>query len=643
MLQCFAAKARSTLHLLATLAVVSLTAAPTLADDKVLCVPPGDGVPGLGGPPEWLSGPSPNTAVDDPRWRGATAVNYGAAGAPHSRLRALQKNNKLYLSYQVLVDPDAALPQDSVYLALAPSVAGTHHLLRMQLTASSDVTANAGSVALTHLTWSSGAWNVAAAPTWAQDAAAWLTVDPGDGSAEWTINVKIAYTDAALGLGSSFKFWSGTAVQLTSAPPNYSTYMWPVGTQGPWSIPTNGTLNQDIPSTDWGDLNIGTAGCSVGVSLTMNNIGVKNGATLGSAISTVNNNTFAAWPAYNSVAAGAGKVRARFRIANWGSSTLWTDIPGFSAVDSDASGNIEKTCIQGGSPACPTPPAGQNHQCMLVELTSPANLTFLNDSVYRNMDFVNNSYFERDAEISLKGVPPLPNSKGKRDVYLYVDQKNMPKKARGPLDEQALRGALAAASEYDKHVYVNDPKLMRKLAPNERLPQIKSSKTPHELLKTVWPTYEVHVYYDSGQDLQVGNKSGRRLIPAPSFGFFVFHHGDLAGWLSDMVGLNAKLVEIAPHFYKVEVPDNGSIKLVNRIEGVEPGRTPTLTQIGKGGGPVGPPPVVCPVCDNKPPPKPGGCACTVAGGESAGLGLSALALAWLATVLWQRRRARRAA
>ena len=42
--------------------------------------------------------------------------------------------------------------------------------------------------------------------------------------------------------------------------------------------------------------------------------------------------------------------------------------------------------------------AGHNHQCMLVELSSTSNTTFLNDSVARNMDFVSNSFFERDAD-----------------------------------------------------------------------------------------------------------------------------------------------------------------------------------------------------------------------------------------------------
>jgi hypothetical protein len=266
------------------------------------------------------------------------------------------------------------------------------------------------------------------------------------------------------------------------------------------------------------------------------------------------------------------------------------------------------------------------------------------------MNFVSNSYFERDAEISLKGVPPLAGSKGKRDVYLYVDTTNMPKKARGPLDEKALRGALQAADEYNRHPYILNAKVQHRLRAGEKaLPAIKSSKTPHELLKSVWPTYEVHVYYDTGKELQVGTVKGKRLTAAPSFGFFVHHAGDLEGWLQDMVGLNAKLVEIAPHFYKVEVPDNGSIKVVNRIEGKMPGRPSTLLQLGKpgGGGDSTPgggvtqPPGKCPECA-KVTPGPKGCgSCRVLGASPGSTDLGGLALLALASVLWRRRSTRR--
>jgi hypothetical protein len=645
----FAAKLRRTLRSLAALALVSLIALPALADDKQLCVPPGDGVPGMGGPPEWISGTSPNTAIDDPRWRGATSQAYGtgASGAPHSRLRAVHKNNRLYLSFQVLVDAEASqLPEDSIFIALAQNTTtATPHLLRLKLTATSNVTASASSVALTHLTWDGDSWEGAAPPTWVEDAAAWLTIDPSDGSPEWSINVKINY--AGLSLTAPFKMWTGTAVELTSSPVvNYGTYVWPLGSAGPWTDGDPGQPLKGIASTDWGDVTIGTAGCTTGVSLTMNNIGVKNGASLSSNISTTTNNTFAAWPDYNGVSAGLDKVKARFRMANWGSSTNWTTITGFDAVGSDATGKIEKECLQSGSPPCPVPPSGHNHQCILVELSSAANLTLLNDSVYRNMDFVSNSFFERDAEISLKGVPPLANSKGKRDVYLYVDTANMPKKTRGPLDDKALRGALQAAEDYRRHVYNPNPKLQLR-AGEKALPVIKSSKTPHELLKTVWPTYEVHVYYDTGKELTVGGKKGRRLTAAPSFGFFVHHAGDLEGWLQDMVGLNATLVQIAPNFFKVEVPDNGSIKLVNRIEGIIPGRPPTLSQIGKppsagggpGGGTGGTTPPVCKECPKVPPG--GSCgSCRVIGMPSGIADLTALSLVALAGILWRRRRAR---
>jgi len=627
---------RSTRCCLFIFAVFGLISPSAFADDKKLCVPPGDGVPGRSGPPEWLSGSTANMALDDPRWRGAASQNYGSSGSPHTRMRVVHSNNRLYLSFQIFVDPSASTTQDSVYIALAQNEAATHHLLRLRLSATSNTTASPTGVALEHTTWSGTAWAGAAPPTWVEDKAAWLTIDATDDSAVWAINLKIDYN--SLGFTAPFKIWAGTAVQLTTTPVTYSPYVWPLGTQGPWASGPAGGLNQDIPSADWGDVSIGTSGCTTGISLTMNTIGVKSGSTLGSNISTITNNTFAAWPTYNGVSTGAGKVNARFRIANWGSSSEWIDLgPDFASVPSAAGGTIERTCIQGGTPACPTLAAGQTaHQCILVELSSPQNVTFLNESVYRNMDFVNASYFERDAEISLKGVKPLPGSPGKRDVYLYTRKQNMPQKARGPLDSKALMAALKAADDYSRHVYRVDPKAPSTNQPREQLSPITSSMTPDELIKSVWPNYEVHVYYDAGQDVQVGGVAGRRLMAAPSFGFYAYHQGNLSGWLEQIVGLNATLVKVAPNFYKVQVPDNGSVKVVTRLEAVEPGRTPTLSQIGRGDD-IKP----CPKCPPVPPtPKPGTCNCTLLGGPI-GTDLGWVALFGLSAAVLRRRRGSR--
>jgi hypothetical protein len=627
------------LALIGALSLLGLLLSGTAhADPKKLCVPPANGVPGRPGPPEWLSGSAINTKIDDPRWVGATSQAYPQVGSSaQSQVRALVQGNVLYLSFQVFVDAagTSASQQDSVYLALAQNATSAAKLIRIKVITATDGEAQ-GAAAYTAEYYkagtATGAWATAipdagyAAMT--QDLAVWRS----GGGSNWAVNLKVNLADAALAISSPFKLWAGTLVQEVTTPAMFVTYPWPLGTVG--AVAASGTTPPPatpgaISAGDWGDISLGAAGCSTGVSLAWNQVGTKSGSSLTNTVSTISNNTFAAWPTYSGVSTAAGKLKARFQIANWGSALEWTDI--FTDVPSNAAGLIEQECQQGAGslPSCPTLTAAQpRHQCMLVTLSSGSAVTFLNNSVYRNMDFVDSSYFERDAEINIKGLTPLPGSKGMRDVYLYLKATNMPREARGPLDEKKLAAALAEASTP-----------LRSLKEQQRV--ITSSRTPHEALLSVWPTYEVHVFYDTGEKREIDKKNlMARLQPGLPFGYYVAHHGDLDGWLHDMVGLNAKLVEIAPHFFKVSVPDGGSIKLTTRLEALEPGKKPIL-----GGGPPVNPPLDCTGC-----PKPGGgvhpvppieknghCTCTLPGGQGAsrhGLWLTGVALG----VLFMRRR-----
>jgi len=45
------------------------------------------------------------------------------------------------------------------------------------------------------------------------------------------------------------------------------------------------------------------------------------------------------------------------------------------------------------------------HQCVLVTL-SGANINFLNDAIYQNMNFDSASLLQREAEISVVGLTP---------------------------------------------------------------------------------------------------------------------------------------------------------------------------------------------------------------------------------------------
>ncbi len=134
----------------------------------------------------------------------------------------------------------------------------------------------------------------------------------------------------------------------------------------------------------------------------------------------------------------ANSVQGRFRIADWGSqigvggswtdvATVWTSATAATGTNAATAGRGLLNCINppfnATNNSCYQLPAGApTDQCLLVELaqSNGSGMRFVHDSARRNMDFVNASTFERSAEISLKGLAPLPGSPGTRDVYLYV-------------------------------------------------------------------------------------------------------------------------------------------------------------------------------------------------------------------------------
>src|SRR6185503_19126420 len=69
-------------------------------------------------------------------------------------------------------------------------------------------------------------------------------------------------------------------------------------------------------------------------------------------------------------------------------------------------------------------PPKSTHQCVLTTL-SGANINFLNDAVYTNMNYDGASLLQREAEISVVGLKPFAPTP--RDVFLAVEKLNMPK------------------------------------------------------------------------------------------------------------------------------------------------------------------------------------------------------------------------
>lgn len=145
-----------------------------------------------------------------------------------------------------------------------------------------------------------------------------------------------------------------------------------------------------------------------------------------------NPNIFSA-TVHNSMIDGSGGgqtangVRATFFITDWGITNSWIQIgvggnpTAFLPVSPGDSTPFHTSAWSIPIPPAPSPntrdfdplfqfatPPSHPHQCVKVQLDSASgsNAVFLNSVAQQNMDFVNASKFQRNADISAKGYPP---------------------------------------------------------------------------------------------------------------------------------------------------------------------------------------------------------------------------------------------
>jgi hypothetical protein len=460
---------------------------------------------------------------------------------------------------------------------------------------------------------------------------------PNVQTGQWMLNmvIPIASTGLKDGLNltaAGMKMWFEVDIAHPGPPAAGSTqptvqslaYGWPpgVGAYDPNAL-------QPPVVTSWGaaGINCSSAGISIGVS----DIGTKN--TPSSSIlyqyppdptKTPPTNTFFANPTNGmGTAIPVGGMSATFRTANWGSTTLWQVVPAGANPGENGGLNVKNLVALPANGTAPVPNAitfnwtltpaqaadinslavaGHAHQCMLVELagTGMVPLTFKNSSVARNMDFVTASKFERQCEISVKGLAPLAGS-SHRKVYLYVDTRNMPAVVTSPpqpgtgktppTGREPPRQPTVKAPPPGEPVPPITPKDLKlegelnprafpvpwqNLAgfspPNWKEPEGRGNGIPPDPLADV-PTYVVHAYHETGKSITVNGKSIPTLEPQSSFGYFVQHDGALYGWKHELRGAK----EIAPNYYELEVPNDSSVNVTTVIEALEsPQRGPGL-------------------------------------------------------------------
>jgi MYXO-CTERM domain-containing protein len=344
---------------------------------------------------------------------------------------------------------------------------------------------------------------------------------------------------------------------------------------------------------------------------------------------------------------------------------------------------IDYTCKAGPNDFCPKLSSTESHQCMLVELgkapvVGPDFGKFVRAAVYRNMDFSGLSSLDRVATVSLKGLKKVTGEDKDRDVYLHVTKKNMPPHGDKPLwlaSEAMVQTARYAADPPAMPLTLNDKELrtraqspeirelLKRATAQQQAPAAPAPATPagvavrpppkgvialppmgaevalipvlayptmsaHQALTTVWPTYEVKTYYDTGKTYTVKGESRRVLQPMAPFGLYLAHDGALYGFSESIEALDGvRLEQIAPDWYVArKVKSESSFRVRAKVAAEETPKSGGVAVTPPPGGPPsgnGP----CPTCGQCPDCKvqKGSCNCVV-GRDTAG-GVSALVAA----------------
>jgi hypothetical protein len=587
-------------------------------------------VPGLSGPPDFANAIEVDVAaleldqpvpigfaqqIDDPRWNGAWRYDQDPGGGVMWGVRALVDKTPapqtLYLSMQVRADPNGAQAGsnlDAAYIGFALNDGSKAEILKLTMTQNPPLRASNShiSVSCSHYdgtNWSPflvcGYASAATIRAWSGEGTKAVAGSPAGTDptyVEWAFHAKIDVALVGQSLTESqpipvpplsppFRVYLGVDVSVGTAVVPL-TWTGPTLEFSPFSLP----LFTTPEISTWGQLAL--SGCT-GISISALQIGTEP-MTLGVPSSVVhwgynnpNDNVFVANYSVNGITAPAdGKVQAVFRIANWGSTigsgSDWKQVGAGTVLPTNVGNKISLGCVN--PPRTPIPPdkpvecpllTGTNpssDQCMLVELSAKEHgsttVTFINDSVKRNMYFTQASDFSRDAEISVRGLTPLPGSTGKRDVYLYVKTTNMPTSL--PAASQGVtygdfEQAMAVEKRQKSACIEKGRRIDGGAAYSCAAVSKRSQRTVYEKLSGFFPTYEVYVYHATGRSRTVNGKQVPIVEPQIPFGYFVEHKGDLTGWGASIEGVGTTLEYLSPNWYRVKVPDNGSITVRTKV------------------------------------------------------------------------------
>jgi len=563
----------------------------------------------------WRGSGVVRTELNEPRWAAAPQTGFESDLTDSEgvyRLLVNSDNNELSVSFQVPVDPDTSSTADQIWFGFTrDGAAGTlASAVRISLPTSGSNPIAATNVrgytydvaASTH--WTPGTPGVA--PDWLKDAAAWL-----EGTAptlSWGINFKVDLTAPSasgvtvtqplrLMMAMQVRDESDPTMSLFPSTPNADC----TGTGCPYPLLPD-TLLIENPA-HWAPALAIDAACPPGISIIPSQIGTTNedpsGTPAPNEIDTTEGatNTFYARPSYP-FAPGAGEIMGSFFVANWGSIAAsdapWDAIPNGVDIENGVApattpGEISFVCpTNTATETCGLPTPTEPDQSLYVSLkNAPGQSNVLSKAAaYRSMRFESLSRFSGPAEISVKGLAKIFGNDEPRDVYLFVKPRNMP--AHGEKPVYLNFKAMAATRRFAEM-----PPRATSL-PKARVP--KAQQTLHEVsttntgvrdlaftaeqtLASVWPTYDVRVYYDTGKAVLVDQAKVRHFKAMYPFTYYFSHDGPLYGFTHELVGSGLKRVR--ENVYRLSIPSEAALKVTTNVEAHEEPTKPDLSHCPK--------------------------------------------------------------
>jgi hypothetical protein len=573
------------------------------------------GVPGgFNQPPIWWVpgalplGSSTNRFVDDPRWRNASSFSHTSDTARFRALVETDATGKRFFVMSWHVKADPANVNDRLYVGFWDETSSQGSAFRIEKTTAASTSVNDG----THASgaFSARFYHKVGAGNWALNNAGGQAVPPiptwlkndtrldvfcPSACDEWAVRMRIPIDPSAdvslddppgvkITTGQVFRFWyqvqEGMSLGLMAA------YGWPenapVAVEGAScsAIPPICLPDPNSATAPWNRVQDGSS-CEGDIAMRSGSIYANTAGSI--QVNLSGTNTFHARP-YNLMASPQpnNAIQATFRIANWGSavgqSPEWLPVCSNrvgSAGSVASNGQFDVECAWQVPNPCDFRRVGDGcgtgartiDQCLLVDLASASGggaYFFSPQSAYQNMLFTGASRIVKEAALDIRGLPSIGSAPA-RDLYVYVKTLNMPERAGSGASPEAP--PVSVVAERVPAARRGDGKTATSETARQVREAVGAGVLTYDDAEAILPTYVAYVWHDTGSTLGTGADQIRLIQAQPSFGIFSWHDGDTSGWRHAFEGQT--VTPIGRDFYKVSVPEGGSVKVRVRVTACE--------------------------------------------------------------------------